>query len=240
MNSSRRNFLWQGGLAVAGAAGLVLRADARPTPGSGELGAYRNQVEPPARAPAAEAKLVLPDGSKATEDNILGPYHRENAPFRAKITPPLEPGKVMLVKGRVWGLDSKKPLPNTVIDIWQANAKGRYDNDDEKNPPAKDVFLNRARLLTDETGYYEYETVHPGPYQIGEKQWRPSHIHYYVRTTGYKPLVTQLYFKGDPHNKSDEFIKQSLIIELTERKVNGGVIEAGSFDIVLEPAKAAR
>ncbi len=240
MNSSRRNFFWQGGLAVAGAAGLILRADARPTPGSGELGDYRNQVESPPAAPATEAKLILPAGSKATEDNILGPYHRENAPYRAKITPPLEPGKVMLVKGRVWGLDSKKPLAYAVIDIWQANAKGRYDNDDPKNPPAKDLFLNRARILTDETGYYEYETIHPGAYKTGPETWRPSHIHYYARATGYKPLVTQLYFKGDPHNKTDEFIKESLIIELMERKVNGGVIEAGSFDIVLEPAKATR
>ena len=94
--------------------------------------------------------------------------------------------------------------------------------------------------LLDETGYYEYETIHPGAYKTGPETWRPSHIHYYVRATGYKPLITQLYFKGDPHNKTDEFIKESLIIELTERKVNGGVIEAGSFDIVLEPAKATR
>jgi hypothetical protein len=51
------------------------------------------------------------------------------------------------------------------------------------------------------------------------KAWRPSHIHYLIAAPGYKPLVTQLFFKGDPHNKTDDFIKESLIIELTQRKV---------------------
>lgn len=224
---SRRDFFRHGGLAAAGVAGLVPRADAQPTPASGDLGGYAKHVE------AADKALVLPKEAKLTEDNIEGPYYREGAPFRAKITPPLEPGTVLVISGRVWGLDTKKPLVNAVLDIWQANAKGRYDNDDPKNPPAKDVFVNRARLITDETGYYEYETVHPGPYQIGPKAWRPSHVHYLVRHTGYKQLITQLYFKGDPHNKTDDFIKESLIIEPKERKVNGSVIEVGTFDIVL-------
>src|SRR5262249_53530196 len=109
----------------------------------------------------------LPDKSAPTEDNILGPFYRAGAPFRAKITPPLEAGIVLVVSGRVWAFDTKKPLPMAVIDIWQANALGRYDNDDPKNPPSKDVFKNRARLITDETGYYEFETVHPAPYKIG-------------------------------------------------------------------------
>jgi protocatechuate 3,4-dioxygenase beta subunit len=150
----------------------------------------------------------------------------------------LEPGKVMLISGRVWGFDTRKPLPGAVLDIWQANAQGRYDNDDPQNPPAKDVFRNRARLLTDETGYYEFETIHPAPYQTGKDTWRPAHIHYLVRTSGYKSLVTQLYFKGDKYNKSDEFIKDSLIIDLREASVGKGKdgYEVGTFDIVLAPA----
>ena len=92
---------------------------------------------------------------------------------------------------------------------------------------------NRARLITDEEGYYEYETVHPGRYQIGEGIWRPSHVHYMVRHPGYTPLVTQLYFKGDPMNEKDMFIRASLIIEVKEEKVAGGAYEAGTFDIVL-------
>jgi len=233
---TRRDFIRQGclGLAVAGSGGLLLRAGVAPTPSSGTLGDYARLLaqEPKGDVPAAQPARWTP-----TEDNILGPYYRSGAPFRAKITPPLEPGTVLVVSGRVWGHDTRKPLTSAVLDIWQANAIGRYDNDDPKNPPAKDVFRNRCRLITDETGYYEYETVHPGAYKIGPNAWRPSHVHYLVRASGYKNLVTQLYFKDDPHNKSDEFIKESLIVEPRRVKVNGTVIEVGVFDIVLAAAK---
>ena len=125
------------------------------------------------------------------------------------------------------------------MDIWQANAEGRYDNDDPDKPPKKDVFLNRARMIADEAGYYEFETVHPGAYKIGPDAWRPSHIHYWISHPGYAPLVTQLFFKGDPHNKTDAFIKESLIIELETRKVGMAKLEVGQFDIVLAPAQTA-
>jgi catechol 1,2-dioxygenase len=227
---SRRDFVVQGsmGLATLGVAGLVLRADARPTPASGTLGAYAKYLKAASKAAAKKPAKWQP-----TEDNILGPFYRPGAPYRAKITPPLEPGIVLVISGRVWGHDTRKPLAHATLDIWQANAKGRYDNDDPRNPPAKDVFINRARLITDENGYYEYETIHPGPYKIGPDTWRPSHIHYLVRQPGYKTLVTQLYFKGDLHNKTDEFIKESLIIEVSEKKTARGTFQAGTFDIVL-------
>lgn len=240
MSVSRREFV--AGLAALGLVDqLVLRADARPTLRSGTVKEYRTllrAVERPAadlrgngKAPAAPVKLT------PTEDNILGPYYRAGAPFRAKITPPLEPGTVMLITGRVWAHDTKKPLTGARLDIWQANAKGRYDNDDPDNPPKKDVFLNRARLITDETGYYEFETVKPGRYQIGPGAWRPAHIHYAISHPGYKLLVTQLYFKGDPYNAKDDFIRKSLIIDPKTVKVGGGSYEVGTFDIVLSPVK---
>jgi catechol 1,2-dioxygenase len=234
---TRRDFFRQGciGLAVAGTGGLMLRAGVGPTPSSGSLGDYARLL---AQEPRANDQQPAPPAKWApTEDNILGPYYRAGAPFRAKITPPQEAGTVLVVSGRVWGDDSRKPLKNAVLDIWQANAAGRYDNDDSKNPPAKDVFKNRARLITDENGYYEYETVHPGPYKIGPNAWRPSHVHYLVRAQGYRNLVTQLYFKDDPHNKTDEFIKDSLIIEPRSVKLPNGTIEVGVFDIVLAAAK---
>src|SRR5258708_7163694 len=79
------------------------------------------------------------------------------------------------------------------VAVWQENAKGRYANDDPQNPPKKDMFVNRARLVADENGYYEYETIHPGPYKIGDNAWRPSHIHYIIAHPGYKALTTQLF-----------------------------------------------
>ena len=64
------------------------------------------QQKGPAKAPEAPAPAKL----AVTEDNILGPYYRAGAPFRAKVTPPLEPGTVLVINGRVWGHDTKKPL----------------------------------------------------------------------------------------------------------------------------------
>jgi len=241
---SRRRFLEAGFAATA--SGLILPTFATPTEASGDLGRYgefiaqqsaqptpaelaatrlREIAIPAAQAPAANAR--------ATEDNILGPYHRPNAPFRGKITPPLEPGTVLVICGRVWGLDTRRALANTLLDIWQANAQGRYDNDDPQRPPAANLFVNRARLMTDENGYYEYETVHPGAYRIGANAWRPPHIHYWVRKQNYRDLITQLYFRNDPHQREDQFIRQSLIIDLREIRTQHGTYKVGAFDIVL-------
>jgi catechol 1,2-dioxygenase len=169
--------------------------------------------------------------AKRTEKNIQGPFFREQAPFRAKITPPLEQGTVLLITGRVWSLATRKPLPDAIIDIWQANASGRYDNDDRKNPPAAEIFTNRARLRCDEQGRYEFESIHPGAYKDGN-MWRPPHIHYRVQA-GMKSLITQLYFEGDPHQEKDQFIKKELIIKLSKQKKGEVEYETGTFDIVL-------
>ncbi|MBI3823464.1 MAG: twin-arginine translocation signal domain-containing protein [Planctomycetes bacterium] len=243
-DSTRRDFL-KGGLALS-AGGLLLPSLAIATETSGDLGKYGefvNQPRPmPTPAELAATRLreiAIPAGTapaanaRATEVNILGPYHRANVPFRAKITPPLEPGPVLVIRGRVYGLDTRQPLPSTVIDIWQADHQGRYDNDDQQRPPAANLFVNRARIMTDENGYYEYETVHPGAYRIGPNAWRPPHIHYWVRKPNYRELITQLYFRGDQHQREDQFIRQSLIIDLREIRTQHGVYKVGVFDIVL-------
>jgi catechol 1,2-dioxygenase len=219
-NISRRDFIRSStlGLAVLGTGGLLLRSDAQPTPGSGSA---PEQITPP-------RPLVK------TEPNIMGPFFRSNAPFRAKITPPLSSGVVMVIQGRVWSFQTKKPLQNAVLDIWQANSAGRYDNDDASKPLGSKVFLNRARLITDESGYYEFETVHPGHYPLDETRLRPAHIHYRLSHATHKTLVTQLYFKGDPNIEGDPFVRPSLIIALKEQKVGTASYESGTFDIVLE------
>jgi protocatechuate 3,4-dioxygenase beta subunit len=224
----RRDFLRTTSLGLAaGVAPLTLADNAQPTEPSGKaddfLAANVVEIAPPA----------LPATFKPTEDNILGPYHRRGAPYRGKITPPMELGEVLVIRGRVWGFDTKQPLAGATLDVWQANAEGRYDNDDPRNPPKKGVFHNRARLTTDESGYYEYETIKPGRYKIGPDKWRPAHIHYMVTAPSYKTLVTQLYFEGDPENARDQFIKPSLIIPLAPVKLRQGQFQLGTFDIVL-------
>ena len=238
---SRRQFLAAAaGLAAVGVTPLRLRADAQATPGTEESHGYesvlRGEGENPEAVPGVPEMI---DPAKrahwsATQDNILGPYFRPGAPFRGKVTPPLEPGVVLLVRGRVWGLESREPLTSAVLDLWQADAQGRYDNDDPQNPPAANRFKNRCRLVTDATGYYEYETIHPGAYRLGREEWRPPHVHYLVRAPGHRRLITQLYFRGDPHQAEDRFIKQSLVIGLDRRERAGQTFELGTFDIVLQ------
>jgi catechol 1,2-dioxygenase len=231
-NPSRRQLLT--GLAALGAGGsLVLRADARPTPETPDAHGYLDFIS----AQAEDKGPTLPNTVKPTEDCILGPYYLAGAPFRGKVTRPFEPGTVLVVRGRVWGFDTKKPLAFASLDVWQADARGVYDdNPDPDHKPTAPTFINRIRLVTDEEGRYEYETVHPGAYRIGPDAWRPSHIHYLTQAPKYKRLITQLFFKGDKHNATDAFIKDSLIIETKTVKAGANAYETGTFDIVLAPA----
>ncbi|KAA6459572.1 hypothetical protein DYQ86_15740 [Acidobacteria bacterium AB60] len=206
---------------------LVLRPGVSPTPAYDDDLDYREYVD----------RMFVDLRAKRipTEPDVLGPYFRKGAPFRAKVTPPNEPGVLMLVSGRVWGIDSRRPLEGTQIDIWQANARGHYDDDDPAHPPQPKSFTNRARLITDEHGHYEYETIHPGPYRMDADTWRSPHIHYKVRCSGYRTLVTQLFFAGDPYEDSDPFFKSALMIVLSETQINGVTVQLGIFDIVLAP-----
>lgn len=237
-SSSRRGFLIQGAF---GFGGLTFAAQASvgltPTEASGDLSAYPGILLADAggNAVAAGGK----SGLKPTEKNILGPYHIEGAPHRGKITPPYEPGTVLVVNGTVRAADTGKPVAFAVLDIWQADERGQYyyEEDPAKQKLMKPAdFLLRGKLVTGPDGYYEYETIHPGAYQIGENAWRPAHIHYMVTALGYTKLVTQMYFEGDKHNKTDQFIRNSLIMPVGSKKSHGKDYEAVTFDIVLAKA----
>jgi protocatechuate 3,4-dioxygenase beta subunit len=112
-----------------------------------------------------------------------------------------------------------------VLDVWQADARGRYGGEGEG-------FKNRARMLTDEGGRYEFETIRPGAYGAGSFM-RASHIHCLVRHPGYADLVTQIFFEGDPRNAGDPLVKPSLTISLRRAEAGGRPYETGTFDIVL-------
>jgi protocatechuate 3,4-dioxygenase beta subunit len=168
-----------------------------------------------------------------TEDDVIGPYYRRHAPFRAKISPPMAPGDVLVISGRVWSFRSKGPIRDCLLDVWQANADGHYDNDDPAHPPKPHTFVNRARLHSDETGYYELETIYPGPYRMDANTWRSPHVHFIVRAIGFKTLVTQLFFEGAPYLDTDPFVKRSLIIPLHDVAAGTGKFRRGKFDIIL-------
>ncbi|MAS13737.1 MAG: protocatechuate 3,4-dioxygenase subunit beta [Nitratireductor sp.] len=110
-------------------------------------------------------------------------------------------GERILVHGRV--LDENcRPVPNALIEIWQANAGGRYRHvKDTYFAPLDPNFGGCGRTLTDESGYYEFLTIRPGAYPWPNRanDWRPMHIHFsiYGQSFGQR-LVTQMYFEGDP------------------------------------------
>jgi len=148
-----------------------------------------------------------------TEDNIEGPYFRPNAPWRTTLYDKGEKGDVLVLSGTVHSRNGR-PLPNAEIEVWQATAEGRYDNDDEDHPPKENEFRLRGRLKTDAKAAYSFETVRPGRYKMSRTRYRPAHIHIKVHHEGHRSLTTQLYFKDEELNKSDPWYKPSLALEL--------------------------
>jgi protocatechuate 3,4-dioxygenase beta subunit len=115
---------------------------------------------------------------------------------------PGEPlGERIVVAGRVLGADGK-PLRGQLIEIWQANAAGRYLHEvDQHDAPLDPNFTGAGRCLTDDDGGYRFVTVKPGayPWLNHANAWRPNHIHFSLFGRAFtERLVTQMYFPGDP------------------------------------------
>jgi protocatechuate 3,4-dioxygenase beta subunit len=110
-------------------------------------------------------------------------------------------GERIVVTGRLLGSDGK-PLRGQLIEIWQANAGGRYRHDVDQHPaPLDPNFSGAGRCLTDDDGVYRFVTIRPGAYPWGNhpNAWRPNHIHFSVFGRAFtERLVTQMYFPGDP------------------------------------------
>lgn len=110
-------------------------------------------------------------------------------------------GERILLHGRVLD-ENARPVPNTLVEIWQANAGGRYRHKKDTYLAAIDPnFGGCGRTLTDEDGYYQFRTVKPGayPWRNWVNSWRPAHIHVSAFGTSFaQRLITQLYFEGDP------------------------------------------
>jgi protocatechuate 3,4-dioxygenase beta subunit len=153
------------------------------------------------RAPAHSA-LVIPQ----TVTELTGPAlgERDFGELDADLTrqhsgEPL--GERMVVHGRVLGADGR-PLPHTLVEIWQANAAGRYRHDLDRHPaPLDPNFSGAGRCLTDSDGRYRFITIKPGayPWKNHHNAWRPAHIHFSLFGQVFtQRLVTQMYFPGDP------------------------------------------
>lgn len=110
-------------------------------------------------------------------------------------------GERIVVSGRILDIDGR-PIKNTLVEIWQANAAGRYIHKvDQHNAPLDPNFFGGGRCVTDEDGRYTFMTIKPGAYPWGNhpNAWRPNHIHFSLFGSNItNRLVTQMYFPGDP------------------------------------------
>lgn len=149
-------------------------------------------------------------------------------------------GEVIDIEGTVVD-EAGAPVAGAVVDIWQANARGRYAHEADPNPaPLDPGFQGWARLLTDSEGRYRVRTIIPGSYQVKADWTRPPHIHFKVARRGFHELVTQMYFTGNPLNDVDQILlsvpeteRSQLVVAFDAADGATGAVRSGSFDLVL-------
>ncbi len=147
--------------------------------------------------------VSLPTGHTLTERT--GPhFNPDRYPAAADLTAPgggKAIGERIIVEGCIRD-ENDRPVPGVMIELWQANAGGRYDHPlDQHDAPLDRHFHGTGRVFSDAAGHYRYVTIKPGayPWRNHHNAWRPNHIHYSLFGAGLaQRLVTQMYFPGDP------------------------------------------
>jgi protocatechuate 3,4-dioxygenase, beta subunit len=206
---------------------------------------YPDYVATCLRAPK-KPLIILP----RTLSDITGPaYGRDpigeldNDLTRQHTGEPL--GERIIVTGRVLDGDGR-PVRSSLIEVWQANAAGRYAHHLDRHPaPLDPNFSGAGRCLTDDEGRYRFVTVKPGayPWKNHHNAWRPAHIHFSLFGSSFRSrLITQMYFPGDPLFEQDPIFQSVRDREAQKRMISSFDLETTEpewalgykFDIVLE------
>jgi protocatechuate 3,4-dioxygenase beta subunit len=181
---------------------------------------------------------LIPAGFVSDKDNDLT-AHGRSAPL----------GEKMIVAGRL--LDAGgRPIRRSLVEIWQANASGRYAHPgDTHDAPLDPNFAGIGRTFTDGDGWYRFITIKPGayPWQNHAFAWRPQHIHFsLLGNAPVQRLVTQMYFPGDPLLELDPVFnsvpepaaRQRMIATMALQGGIEGIALGYRFDIVLAGANS--
>ena len=196
----------------------------------------------PTRPPVQVAELFRGDACPAAvtgaalsplEGDLTRNGRRNGEPIGERIT----------VGGRVID-EAGRPVPGALIEIWQANAAGRYvQPTDQHDAPLDPNFLGAGRCRSDASGRYRFRTIKPGayPWQNHPNAWRPNHIHLSLFGAGLGDrLVTQMYFPGDPllaldpiFNSVPEGARHLLVARFDLDRTEPGIALAFRFDVVL-------
>lgn len=153
--------------------------------------------------------------ARPTNGQILGPFYPVRQPtdqdadltiIAGRDTRAL--GKIFYLSGRVTNVRGE-PIIDAELDIWQANAAGRYDHPADRNPePVDPNFQGFTRIRTGPDGSYRFKTIKPGAYPATSDWMRPPHIHFDVKGRASR-LVTQMYFEGEILNDKDKLLQDS-------------------------------
>jgi catechol 1,2-dioxygenase len=136
------------------------------------------------------------EGDCETTTDILGPYYRPNAPVRSDMRIKNDKGQLVVLSGQVKHKDCKTALKGACVELWHCDGAGIYDNESTD-------FKYRAKTYCDDKGNYNFKTILPVPYDVGNGTVRPAHFHMMISAAGYQTLITQLYFTGDKNISKD-------------------------------------
>lgn len=217
----------------------------RETPGTHPPHLFPGYASTQKRAPV-KPFLKIPH----TLSEVTGPMfgHDRIGPTDTDLTkqvPGGEPiGERMILSGRVLDEDGK-PIPHTLVELWQCNSAGRYHHPvDQHNAPLDPFFIGAGRMVTNDKGEYRFTTIRPGeyPWRNHYNAWRPAHIHLSLFGPSFLTrMVTQMYFPGDPllpldpifNSISDEKARNRLISSFDLETTIPEEALGYKFDIVL-------
>jgi protocatechuate 3,4-dioxygenase beta subunit len=202
---------------------------------------YRSAV---LRHPARELRPADPEGGELVAP-VFGRSDVDPLESDLTIGGASEPiGSRIVVRGRVLDGDSR-PVRGQLVEIWQANAAGRYVHQRDQHPaPLDPNFTGTGRCLTDDAGWYSFTTIKPGPYpwHNHHNAWRPAHIHFSLFGTEFtQRMITQMYFQGDPlfaldpiyQSITDERARARLVAAYDHDSSQHDVLLGYRWDIVL-------